>query len=138
MRFMMFIHNDERAEAGQLPDAKLVEEMMKYNEKLAKAGALIALDGLHPTSKGARVRFSGGKPTITDGPFAESKEIIGGYWIIDVKSKQEALEWAKQVPVQEAVIDVRQIFEMTDFPEDVRKAADNYPAVHDAVEKHKK
>ena len=137
MRFMMFIHNDERSEAGQLPDAKLVEDMMKYNEKLAKAGALIALDGLQPTSKGARIRFSAGKPTVTDGPFAESKEIIGGYWIIDVKSKQEAIEWAKQVPVADGTIDVRQIFEMSDFPEDVQKAADN-PVVRNFVEKHKK
>jgi hypothetical protein len=112
-----------------------VEDMMKYNEKLAKAGALIALDGLQPTSKGARIRFSGGKTTVTDGPFAESKEIIGGYWIIDVKSKEEAINWAKQVPVKEATIDVRQIFEMSDFPEDVQKAADN-PTVREQVERH--
>ena len=137
MRFMMFIHNDERAEAGQLPDAKMVEEMMIYNEKLAKAGALIALDGLHPTSKGARIQFTGGKTTVTDGPFAESKEIIGGYWIINVKSKQEAIDWAKQVPVVDATIDLRQIFEMSDFPEDVQKAADN-PAVREQLERHKK
>jgi len=135
---MMFIHNDERSEAGQLPDAKLVEEMMKYNEKLAKAGALIALDGLHPTSKGARVRFSDGNPTVTDGPFAESKEIIGGYWVIDVKSKQEAVEWAKQVPVKAGVIDIRQIFELTDFPADVQQKAADYPAVRESVERHKK
>ena len=137
MRFMMFIHNDARAEAGQLPEAKLVEEMMKYNEKLAKAGALIALDGLHPTSKGARIQFKDGKPTVTDGPFAESKEIIGGYWIINVKSKQDAIDWAKQVPVVDATIDLRQIFEMSDFPEDVQKAADN-PIVRNQIEKHKK
>jgi hypothetical protein len=138
MRFMMLMYPDEKAEAGALPEADLVSEMMKYNEELAKANALISLDGLHPSSKGARIKFSSGKPVVVDGPFAESKEVIGGYWIIDVKSKDEAIEWAKRVPARGSkMVEVRQIFEMTDFPEDVQKAADN-PIVREQVEKQKR
>jgi hypothetical protein len=138
MRFMMFMYPDEKAEAGALPDAELVGEMMKYNEELAKADALISLDGLHPSSKGARIKFSGGKPVVKDGPFVESKEVIGGYWMIDVKSKEEAIEWAKRVPARGSkMIEVRQVFEITDFPEDVQKAADN-PTVREQVEKNKR
>jgi hypothetical protein len=138
MRFMMFMYPDEKAEVGALPDAALVSEMMKYNEELAKADALISLEGLHPSSKGARIKFSGGKPVVTDGPFVESKEVIGGYWLIDVKSKEEAIGWAKKIPARGSkMIEVRQVFEMTDFPEDVQKAADN-PTVREQVEKHKR
>ena len=116
----------ERAGEGFTPPADAVAEMMKFNEELAKAGALVALDGLHPVAKGARVSFNGGKAKVTDGPFIESKEVIGGYWIIQTKSKEEAVEWARRVPAAEGdVIEIRQIFEMCDFPEDVKKAADN-------------
>ncbi len=116
----------ERAGEGFIPPADAVAKMMKYNEELAKAGALVALDGLHPVAKGARISFSGGKAKVTDGPFIESKEVLGGYWIIQVKSKEEAVEWARRVPAAEGdVIEVRQIFEMSDFPDDVKKAADS-------------
>ena len=116
----------ERAGEGFTPPADAVAKMMKYNEVLAKAGALLSLDGLHPVSKGARVSFSGGKAKVTDGPFIETKEVVGGFWIIQTKSKGEAVEWARRVPAAEGdVIEIRQIFEMSDFPEDVKKAADN-------------
>ena len=116
----------ERAGEGFTPPADAVAKMMKFNEELAKAGALVALDGLHPVAKGARVSFNGGKPKVTDGPFIEAKEVVGGYWIIQTKSKEEAVEWARRVPAAEGdVIEIRQIFEMCDFPEDVKKAADN-------------
>lgn len=116
----------ERAGEGFIPPADAVAKMMKYNEELAKAGALVALDGLHPVAKGARISFSGGKARVTDGPFIESKEVLGGYWIIQAKNKEEAVEWARRVPAAEGdVIEVRQIFEMSDFPDDVKKAADS-------------
>jgi hypothetical protein len=105
MRFMMLMipKGYEKAEPGAMPDAKLVGAMMKYNEALQKAGVLLALDGLHPPSAGARVSFRGGKPTVTDGPFAEAKEVLGGYWIIQVKSKEEAIEWASRCPIDIAL-----------------------------------
>ena len=107
-----------------MPDAKAVAAMMKYNESLQKAGVLLALDGLHPPSMGARVSFSGGKPKVTDGPFTEAKEVLGGYWMIQVKSKEEAIEWASRCPASDnEVIEVRQVQEFSDFPADVRKAA---------------
>jgi hypothetical protein len=130
MRFMMLMipKGYEKAEPGAMPDAERVAEMMKYNEALQKAGVLLALDGLHPPSTGARVSFSGGKPTITDGPFAEAKEVIGGYWMIQVKSKAEALEWASRCPGSDnEVIEVRQVHEMSDFPADVQEAAAGFP-----------
>jgi len=126
MRFMMLMipRGYEKAAAGTMPDAKRVEEMMKYNESLQKAGVLLALDGLHPPSMGVRVTFPGGKPKVTDGPFAEAKEVLGGYWIIQVKSKEEAIEWAKRVPGSEnETVEVRQLQEMADFPADVQRAA---------------
>src|SRR5687768_5656278 len=126
MRFMMLMipRGYERAEPGTMPDAAGVAAMMKYNESLQKAGVLLALDGLHPPSMGARVSFSGGKPKVTDGPFAETKEVLGGYWMIQVKSKQEAIEWASRCPASDnEVIEVRQVQEMSDFPPDVREAA---------------
>ncbi|MEX1277072.1 MAG: YciI family protein [Bacteroidota bacterium] len=144
MRFMMLMipgvyqgEEGKKAGADFTPPADMVEKMMKYNEELAKAGALISLDGLRAPAAGARVSFPGGKAKVTDGPFIESKEVLGGYWMINVKSKQEALEWASRVPAQERdVIEVRQVFEMEDFPPDVQKAADN-PTVKAQVEKHK-
>jgi hypothetical protein len=114
----------EKATPGTMPDAKAVAAMMKYNESLQKAGVLISLDGLHPPSMGARVSFPGVMPKVTDGPFIETKEVLGGYWMIDVKSKAEAVEWASRCPASEnEVIEVRQVQEMSDFPPDVQKAA---------------
>jgi hypothetical protein len=114
----------ENAAPGTAPDAEAVAAMMKYNEELQKAGVLLALDGLHPPSMGARVSFSGGKPTVTDGPFSEAKEVLGGYWMIQVKSRDEAIEWAKRCPGSDnEVIEVRQVQEMADFPPDVQEAA---------------
>ncbi|OLC66973.1 MAG: transcription initiation protein [Candidatus Rokubacteria bacterium 13_1_40CM_4_67_11] len=126
MRFMMLMipKGYEKAEAGAMPSAEMVAKMTKYNQALTKAGVLIALDGLHPASNGARVSFSGGKPRVTDGPFTEAKELLGGYWMIQVKSKQEAVEWASRCPAQDGdVIEVRQVQEMSDFPPEVQKAA---------------
>ena len=126
MRFMMLMYPSDRAEAGEMPSAAEVGAMMKYNEDLAKAGVLLALDGLHPSAKGARVSYRGGKPKVTDGPFAEAKEVIGGYWLLQVKSRDEAIEWAKRVPAGDAkFVEVRQVFEMSDFPADVQKVAAN-------------
>jgi len=117
----------ESAEPGTMPDPKAVEAMMKYNEALQKAGVLLALDGLHPPSMGARVSFSGGKPKVTDGPFAEAKEVVGGYWMIQVKSKEEAIEWASRCPGSDnEVIEVRQVQEFSDFPPEVQKAASGF------------
>jgi hypothetical protein len=126
MRFMMLMipKGYESAAPGTMPDAKAVEAMMKYNESLQKAGVLITLDGLHPPSMGARITFPGGKPKVTDGPFAEAKEVLGGYWMIQVKSKQEAIEWASRCPASDnETIEVRQVQEFSDFPADVQQAA---------------
>jgi len=130
MRFMMLMipKGYETAEPGDMPDPKAVDAMMKYNETLQKAGVLLALDGLHPPSAGARVSFSGGKPKVTDGPFSEAKEVIGGYWMIQVKSKEEAIEWASRCPASDnEVIEVREVLEFSDFPADAQKIAANYP-----------
>jgi hypothetical protein len=120
MRFMMIVKASKDSEAGKMPSEELLSAMGKYNEELMKAGALVDLSGLHPTSKGARIKFSNGKRTVIDGPFAETKDLIGGYWIIQVKSKAEAIEWAKRAPAPhgehaEGEIELRQIFEMEDF-----------------------
>lgn len=129
MRFMMLMipKGYETAKAGTTPDAKVVATMMKYNQELQKAGVLLALDGLHPPSMGARVSFPGGKPVVTDGPFSEAKEVVGGYWIIQVKSREEAIEWAKRCPGSEdCFIEVRQVQEVVEFPADVQKAATGF------------
>jgi len=126
MRFMMLMipKGYEKTAAGAMPDAKIVEAMTRYNQSLKKAGILLALDGLHPPSMGARVSFAGGKATATDGPFAEAREVLGGYWLIQVKSKEEAIEWAKRCPAGDGnVIEVRQVQEMADFPAELQKAA---------------
>jgi hypothetical protein len=115
MRFMMLVKATEESEAGVLPDEKILSEMGKYNEEMVKAGVMLAGEGLQASSKGARVNFSGGKPTVTDGPFTEAKELIAGFWLIQVKSKEEAIEWAKRVPFEEGEIEIRQIFELEDF-----------------------
>ncbi len=149
MRFMMFMippeyqpdaSPNQKADANFAPPKEAMEEMMKYNEELARAGVLRSLDGLHPLLKGARVTYRSGKTTVTDGPFVEAKEVVGGYWLIDVKSKEEAIEWAKRCPAVKvnsgAVIEIRQIFEISEFPPDVRKAAEN-KTVLDALEKNR-
>jgi hypothetical protein len=118
MRFMVLMipGNKKSYEAGAMPEPALIDKMMKYNEELAKAGILVSLDGLHPSPKGARIAFTGGKARATDGPFAESKELIGGYWVWQVKSKEEAVEWAKRCPAEEGdTLELRQIFDPADF-----------------------
>jgi hypothetical protein len=130
MRFMMLMipRGYETAVPGAMPDAKAVEAMMEYNEKLQKAGVLLALDGLHPPSMGARVSFAGGKPKVTDGPFSEANEVLGGYWMIQVKSREEAIEWAKRCPASDnEVIEIRQVQELSDFPADVQAVAGKLP-----------
>jgi len=121
MRFMMLMYPGPAAEAGTMPNAEIIAAMMKYNEEMANAGVLISLDGLQPSAKGARIAFSDGKTTVTDGPFTESKEVLGGYWMIQVNSKDEAVAWARKAPALGGeMIEVRQVFEMSDFPEEVR------------------
>jgi hypothetical protein len=126
MRFMMLMipKGYETAAPGTMPDAEAVAAMMKYNEELQKAGILLALDGLHPPSAGARVTFESGKPKVTDGPFPETKEVLGGYWMIQVRSKAEAIEWAKRCPAgKNEIIEIRQVQEFEEFPADVQEAA---------------
>lgn len=134
MRFVMFMIPEvyqggkgKRVGADHAPDPEAVKAMMKYNEELAKGGHLIALDGLHPIEKGARVSFANGTPTVTDGPFVESKEVFGGYWHVQFSSKEEAIAWAKRIPAADGdTIEIRQVFEpATDWPEDAAKAAEN-------------
>ena len=119
MKFMMIVKASKDSEAGVMPSEKLIAEMGKYNEELMKAGVLVDLAGLHPTSKGTRIRFSGGKRTVTDGPFTETKELVGGFWIIQVKSREEAMEWAMRAPNPQengdGEIEIRQFFEPEDF-----------------------
>jgi len=129
MRFMMLMipKGYENAAPGTTPDPKAVEAMMKYNEELQKAGVLLALDGLHPPSEAARVTFAGGRPEITDGPFAEAKEVVGGYWIIQVRSRDEAIQWATRCPASpNEMIEVRQVFEMSEFPPEVQQAVGDF------------
>jgi hypothetical protein len=138
MRFMMLMipKGYESAKPGTMPDPKAVAAMMKFNESMRKAGVLLALDGLHPPSMGARVSFSGGKPKVTDGPFAEAKEIVGGYWMIQAKSKEEAIEWAKRCPGSDnEVIEIRQVQEFEDFSPEVQKATFGGTALHDNAKK---
>ncbi|MEU4208892.1 YciI family protein [Streptomyces sp. NPDC026206] len=118
-RFMMIVKATEDSEAGALPTKEMIAEMGQYNEQLVKAGAMLAGDGLQPSSKGARISYSGGRRTVTDGPFAGTKELIAGFWIIQVKDRDEALEWARRVPFQDGEVEVRQIFEPSDFPADI-------------------
>jgi hypothetical protein len=116
MRFMMIMYPGKHAEAGTLPTTEQLTVMGKFNEEMVKAGILLAGEGLHPSSRGARVRFSGGNPTVMDGPFTESKEIIGGYWIIQVRSREEAVSWASRCPTWDnEMIELRQVYEAADF-----------------------
>jgi hypothetical protein len=120
MRFMMIVRATKESEAGVLPPKDLIEAMGKFNEEMTKAGVLLAADGLQASSKGARIRFSGGKRTVINGPFPDPKELIAGFWLIQVKSKEEAIEWARRSPSpfgdQEGEIEIRQLFEASDFP----------------------
>ena len=132
MRFMMLMipRGYESAAPGTMPKAAAVAAMMAYNEELQKAGVLVTLDGLHPPSMGARVSFANGKPSAVDGPFTEAKEVLGGYWIIDVTSKQEAIDWAMRCPASNnEVIEIRRVQEFLDFPPDLREAAARFPEI---------
>ena len=136
MRFMMLMipKGYETAAPGVKLDPERVAAMMKYNESLQKAGVLLALDGLHPPSTGARVSFPGGKPKVIDGPFPEAKEVVGGYWVIQVKSRDEAIAWASRCPAtEEETIEIRQVQEIADFPDDVRRAASRLPEMQGEV-----
>ncbi len=136
MRFMMFVipKGYEAAAANTVPDVQAVARMMEYNKSLQKAGVLLALDGLLPLSAGARVAYTEGKATVIDGPFVETKEVIGGYWIIQVRSREEAIEWAKRAPMSnKEIIEVRQIFEMGDFPAEVQKSAEGFEQLQNAA-----
>ena len=130
MRFMMLMipKGYEKAKPGAMPDAKAVEAMMAYNRSLQQAGVLLTLDGLHPPSMGVRVTFNGGKPRVALGPFPDLKETLGGYWMIQVKSKEEAIDWACRCPASDdETIEIRQVQEFEDFPADVQKAAAGFP-----------
>ena len=115
MRFLMLVKANKESEAGGIPDEKMLSTMGKYNEELQRAGILLDLSGLQPSSKGARVRFAKGKRTVVDGPFAETKELIAGYWLIQAKSRDEAIEWAKRIPFEDGEVEIRQLFELEDF-----------------------
>jgi hypothetical protein len=116
MRFMIIVPGNKDSEAGVLPDQKILTEMGKYNEELSKAGVMLAGEGLQPSSKGVRIKFSGGKPSVIDGPFAETKELVAGFWLWQVKSKEEAIEWLKRAPFDGGTeVEIRQIFEAEDF-----------------------
>ena len=126
MRFLMMVKASKDSEAGVLPDEKILSEMGKYNEQLVKAGALLAGEGLQASSKGARVRCANGKITVTDGPFAETKELVAGFWLIQAESKDRAIEWAKRVPFQEGEVEIRPLFELEDFPVDPAEQPDGW------------
>jgi hypothetical protein len=115
MRFMVLVKANKDSEAGVLPDEKILAEMNQFNEELVKAGVMLAGEGLHASSKGARVRFEGGKQTVIDGPFTEAKELIAGYWLWQVRSKEEAIAWLKRAPFQEGEVEIRQVYEMEEF-----------------------
>jgi hypothetical protein len=128
----------EQAKPGTMPDTKAVAAMMKYNQELQKAGALLTLEGLHPPSMGARVSFAGGKPKVTDGPFTETKEVVGGFWMIQVNSKAEAIEWASRCPASEnEVIEIRQVQEFADFTPDVQEAAAGFKELQAQADQRK-
>jgi hypothetical protein len=132
MRFIVLVKASKESEAGALPDKKILTEMGKFNDELVKAGVMLAGEGLHPSSKGARVKFSGGKRTVTDGPFAETKELVAGFWLWQVKSKEEAIEWLKRAPFDGGTeVEIRQIFEMADF------GAEFTPELREQEERHR-
>lgn len=133
MRFMMLVKGSAESEAGVMPSVDELNEMGKFNEELLKAGVLLAGEGLQASDKGARVDFSDGKATVTDGPFAEAKELVAGYWVIEVASKAEALQWATRVPFTSGQIEVRQVFELTDFDEVDPDVSRREQAMRDAI-----
>lgn len=132
MRFMLLVKATDESEAGVMPSAELLRAMGKYNEELVKAGVLLAGEGLHPTSKGARVRFDGAKRTVVEGPFPDAKDLVAGFWLIEVKSKEEAIEWVKRVPFgagdPESEIEIRQVFEAEDFGDLARQVPEVFEA----------
>ena len=131
---LMIPQGYEAAAPGTMPPAEAVAAMMRYNEALKEAGVLITLDGLHPPSMGARVSFAGGKPVVTDGPFTEAKEVVGGYWMIEVNSREEAIDWAKKCPASSnEIIEIRQVQEMADFPADVQRAAAGFAKLQSSL-----
>jgi hypothetical protein len=130
---MMMVKADKDSEAGILPDEKILSDMAKFNEEMVKAGVMLAGEGLQASSKGARVRFSGGKPKVIDGPFAETKELVAGFWLIQAKSKEEAIEWVKRVPFVEGEIEVRQVFELEDFGQS--EAVERHAQLRNQLEK---
>jgi len=119
MRFMVLVKADKHSEAGAMPSREILEAMGKFNEKLIQAGVMLAGEGLHPSSKGVRVRFTGGKKTVIDGPFAETKELVAGFWIWRVNSREEAIEWLKKAPFEETEVEIRQVFETEDFGQEL-------------------
>jgi hypothetical protein len=131
MRFMVLVKADKHSEAGAMPSREILEAMGKFNEKLIQAGVMLAGEGLQPSSKGARVRFSGGKKTVIDGPFAETKELVAGFWIWQVKSREEAIEWLKKAPFEETEVEIRQVFEAEDF------GAEFTPELREQEERHR-
>jgi len=140
MRFMMLMipKGYEQAKPGTMPDVKAVAAMMQYNKKLQEAGVLLSLEGLHPASAGARVSFAGGKPKVTDGPFTEAKEVVGGFWMIQVNSKQEAIDWASRCPGSEnEVIEIRQVQEFADFTPEVQEAAAGFKEMQEQTQQRK-
>jgi hypothetical protein len=128
MQFMLTIKSDEQAEAGVLPDEKIMSEMTKFNEAMVEAGVLVSAEALHPTSKGTRIALAGGKRTTSDGPFAEAKEVIAGYWLLRAKSKADAVEWAKRCPGAAGKLELRQVYELDDFPVDAAEGTDGWRA----------
>jgi hypothetical protein len=133
MRFMVIVKADQNSEAGLLPDKKILTEMGKFNDELVKAGVMLAGEGLQSSSKGARVKFSGGKRTVTEGPFSETKDLVAGFWLWQVKSKEEAIEWLKRAPFQETEVEIRQVFEPEDFA-----ASDPTGEIRKQEERHRK
>jgi hypothetical protein len=128
MRFMVLVKANKDSEAGKLPTEQELTAMGKFNDELVKAGVLLAGEGLHPTSKGARIRFSGGKHTVVDGPFAQSKELVAGFWLVQVKSKEELIEWFKRAPFQDGELELRQLYEESDFGDLVAKVPQVFEA----------
>lgn len=136
MRFMILVKGSEESEGGALPSEQDLAAMAEFNERMVKAGVMLSGEGLQPTSKGAKVRFGGPKPVVIDGPFTETKELVAGYWLIDVASRAEAIEWATQIPFKDGEVEIRQLFELSDFP--AGDAIDHHARLKDEMDKQKK
>ena len=135
MRFMMIVKASKESEAGAMPEEKVLADMAKYNEELVKAGVMLDGAGLKPSSKGSRIKYSGSKRTVIDGPFAETKELVAGFWVIQVKSKEEAIEWAKRVPFEDGEVELRPFFELEDFTPSA--AVDHHREIGEQLKKQK-